>query len=322
MIASFRRLWHREAPSAAPVTIAGVRVGIVDVGANTVRLLVASAEGGSLAVVREDRVQLGLGEDIERRGEIGEKKLDEAAATAKAQVRRAWKLGANAVDVLVTSPGRQARNGDELAERVGAATGVPTRVLAAEEEAELAWRGAVNAAADLPATVAVCDVGGGSTQLAVGTGTDDPSWVRSVDIGSLRLTRRAFRNDPPDTEDVARAGRILAAEFARAAPPSPLAAIAVGGTARALRKVVGNELTEQSLLLAIGRLSKKTSKKIAKDYGVAEVRARTMTAGALVFLEVERRLAVGLKVGRGGIREGAALALLAGAEAAARSAYA
>jgi exopolyphosphatase/guanosine-5'-triphosphate,3'-diphosphate pyrophosphatase len=165
-------------------------------------------------------------------------------------------------------------------------------------------------------------VGGGSTQIAVGSATGNPSWVRSVDIGSLRLTRRAFRNDPPDAEDVARAGRILAAEFARTAPPLPLAAIAVGGTARALRKVVGNELTEESLLLAIGRLSKKGSKKIAKDYGVPEVRARTMTAGALVFLEIERRLAVGLKVGRGGIREGAALALLAEAEAAARSAYA
>jgi exopolyphosphatase / guanosine-5'-triphosphate,3'-diphosphate pyrophosphatase len=302
--------------------MAGMRVGIVDVGANTVRLLVASAEGGGLGVVREDRVQLGLGEDIEGHGEIGEKKLDDAAATAKAQVRRAWKLGASAVDVLVTSPGRQARNGDELAERVAAATGVATRVLAAEEEAQLAWRGAVNATAGLPATVAVCDVGGGSTQIAVGSGTGEPSWVRSVDIGSLRLTRRAFRNDPPNTEDVARAGSILAAEFARVAPPLPLAAIAVGGTARALRKVVGSELTEESLLLAIGRLSKKASKKIAKEYGVEEVRARTMTAGALVFLEVERRLSVGLRVGRGGIREGAALALLAEAAAAAGSAYA
>ena len=302
--------------------MAGMRVGIVDVGANTVRLLVSSAEGGGLGVVRENRVQLGLGEDIERRGEIGDKKLDDAAAAAKAQVRRAWKLGAYAVDVLVTSPGRQARNGDELAERVAAATGVPTRVLSAEEEAQLAWRGAVNATADLPATVAVCDVGGGSTQIAVGSGMDEPSWVRSVDIGSLRLTRRAFRNDPPDIEDVARAGRILAAEFARAAPPLPLAAIAVGGTARALRKVVGSELTEETLLFAIGRLSKKSSRKIAKEYGVEEVRARTMTAGALVFLELERRLSIGLKVGRGGIREGAARALLAQAAAAARSAYA
>ena len=103
---------------------------------------------------------------------------------------------------------------------------------------------------------------------------DDSIRCLAVDIGSLRLMRRAFRNDPPDPEDVARAGSILAAEFARSAPPLPLAAIAVGGTARALRKVIGNELTEESLLLAIGRLSKKASKKIAKDYGVAEVRAR------------------------------------------------
>jgi exopolyphosphatase / guanosine-5'-triphosphate,3'-diphosphate pyrophosphatase len=299
-----------------------VRVGIVDVGANTARLLVASAERGKLDVIHADRVQLGLGEEIERRGEISEKKLDEAAATAKAQVRRALKLGANAVDVLVTSPGRQARNGEELARRVAAATGVPTRVLAPEEEAELAWRGAVNAATGLPEMVAVCDVGGGSTQIAVGSATGDPSLVRSVDIGSLRLTRRAFRTDPPDTEDVARAGNILATEFASVAPPLPLAAIAVGGTARALRKVVGNELTEESLLLAIGRLSKKAHKKIAKEYGVEEVRARTMTAGALVFLEVQRRLSVTLQVGRGGIRDGAALALVAEAEAAARSAYA
>ena len=299
-----------------------MRVGIVDVGANTVRLLVASANRGSLDVVREERVQLGLGEDIEQHGQIGEEKLDAAASTAKAHVRKAWKLGADAVDVLVTSPGRQAANGAELAERLAAATAVPTRILMPDEEAELAWRGAVGAAADLPETVAVCDVGGGSTQIAIGSRNGDPSWVRSVDIGSLRLTRRAFRNDPPDTEDVVRAGRILAAEFAPVAPPLPLAAIAVGGTARALRKVVGNELTEHSLLLAIGLLSKKASKKIAKEYGVLEARARTMTAGALVFLEVERCLSVGLQVGRGGIREGAALALMAEAQAAARSVYA
>src|SRR4029453_18399090 len=145
LIASFRHLFDHDATSAAPVTIARVRVGIVDVGANTVRRVVASAERGGLAVVREDRVQLGLGEDIERRGEIGDRKLDEAAATAKAYVRRAWKLGANAVDVLVTSPGRQARNGEKLARRVAAATRAPTRVLAPEEKGEPAGGGAAHA---------------------------------------------------------------------------------------------------------------------------------------------------------------------------------
>ncbi len=68
------------------------------------------------------------------------------------------------------------------------------------------------------------------------------------------------------------------------------------------------------------RLSKKSSGKIAKEYGVDEARARTMTAGALILLEIHRRLTVPLQVGRGGVREGAALALLAQAAAAARSA--
>ena len=172
-----------------------MRVGIVDVGANTVRLLVASADQGCLVSIREDRAQLGLGEEIERAGRIGEKKLSEAAETAKAHVRRARKLSCTSIAVLVTSPGRQAANGLELVSRLAEATGVSTHVLTAQEEGELAWRGAVTAAANLPETVAVCDVGGGSAQIAVGTGTR-PSWVRSLDIGSLRLTRRAFRSDP------------------------------------------------------------------------------------------------------------------------------
>jgi exopolyphosphatase / guanosine-5'-triphosphate,3'-diphosphate pyrophosphatase len=294
-------------------------VGIVDVGANTVRLLVASTDEGSLVAIREDRAQLGLGEEIEQVGWIGEKKLFEAAETARAHVRRARKLGCASIEVLVTSPGRQAANGQELVSRLAEATGVSTRVLTAQEEGELAWRGAVTAATNLPDTVAVCDVGGGSAQIAVGSGTC-PSWVRSLDIGSLRLTRRAFRGDPPNAEDVARASNIVAAELDDLTPPLPLAAIAVGGTARALRRVVGADLDDESLLLAVRRLSKKSSAKVAKEYGLDESRARTMTAGALIFLEIYRRLKVPLQVGRGGVREGAALALLADMEAAARSA--
>jgi exopolyphosphatase/guanosine-5'-triphosphate,3'-diphosphate pyrophosphatase len=108
------------------VRIGAVRVGIVDVGANTLRLLVAAREDGRLVALREQRVQLGLGEEIERSGALGEEKLAEAAAVARAHVRRARKLGCDRIDVLVTSPGRQARNGDELASILGEATGVAT----------------------------------------------------------------------------------------------------------------------------------------------------------------------------------------------------
>jgi exopolyphosphatase/guanosine-5'-triphosphate,3'-diphosphate pyrophosphatase len=292
--------------------MSAVRVAVVDVGANTVRLLVAGRGGA----VREERAYVGLGEEVERTGRLSEKKIAAAADAAAARVRRARKLGCSWIEVLVTSPGRQSSNGEGLVDALGEATGAPVRVLSAEEEGALAWRGAVAAAGALPETVAVCDVGGGSAQLAVGTRPGAPAWVRSVDVGSLRLTRRAFENDPPDAADLARAQQVVADAFADVAPPLPLAGIAVGGTARGLRRVVGAELTQDTLLEAVRRLAKRPSRRIAKDFGVDEDRARTLTAGALIALEIQRRVGVPLQVGRGGLREGAALTLLDEAAAA------
>ncbi|HKC22561.1 MAG TPA: hypothetical protein VKB64_08630 [Gaiellaceae bacterium] len=287
-----------------------MRVGIVDVGANTVRLLVAARDGQLLVPVREDRVQLGLGEEIERNGRISSEKLADTAATAAACVRRARKLGSAAVEVLVTSPGRQAENGHDLLSRLAAATSAPTRVLSAEEEAELAWRGAVGAADDVPSSVAVCDVGGGSAQIAVGSPAKGPTWVRSIDIGSLRLTRRAFRDDPPTPGDVARATRAIAEAFDNVKPPRPRGALAVGGTARALRRVAGEPLGAHDLADAVDELSLLPSRQIAKTFKLDRQRARTITAGALILGEIQRRLTVPLEIGRGGLREGAALQLL------------
>lgn len=304
------RLRARGLTTDRSARIAGVRVGIVDVGANTVRLLVAAKDGDRLVSVREERVQLGLGEQIERAGAISEEKLEEAAITAASRVRRARKLRCAAIEVLVTSPGRQAKNGDELVRRLANETGAATRVLTADEEGELAWRGAVAAAAELPSTVAVCDVGGGSAQIAVGSLEDGPTWLRSVDIGSLRLTRRAFRNDPPTARDLERAGAAIAATFDDLTPPAPLAALAVGGTARALRRLEGDLLGPEQLANAVRELLRQPSRQVAKIYRLDRQRARTLTAGALILAEIQRRLNVPLRISRGGLREGAALMLL------------
>jgi exopolyphosphatase / guanosine-5'-triphosphate,3'-diphosphate pyrophosphatase len=299
-----------RASTDARTRIAGVRVGIVDVGANTVRLLVAARERDRLVAVREARVQLGLGDEIERTGRISKEKVDEATATAAAHVRRARKLRCAAIEVLVTSPGRQAQNGDELVARLSESTGALSRVLSAEEEGELAWHGAVAAAGELPDPVAVCDVGGGSAQIGVGTLSSGPAWVRSVDIGSLRLTRRAFHNDPPSSSDLEEATRTIDAAFGELSPPFTLAALAVGGTARALRRIAGDELDADALAHAVERLRQTDSRQIAKDFRIDRNRARTVTAGALILSEIQKRLGVPLEVGRGGIREGAALMLL------------
>jgi exopolyphosphatase / guanosine-5'-triphosphate,3'-diphosphate pyrophosphatase len=289
-----------------------VRVAIVDVGANTLRLLVATrSRDGRVDALREERRQLGLGEEIVRTGgTIGPDKLEEAAAVAGTHVRQAHKLGAEAVDLLVTSPGRQAVNGGELVRALEATTGIRARILRSEEEGALAWRGAVCQAAQLPETVAVCDVGGGSTQLVVGSLGGGPAWTRSIDLGSLRLTRRTFESDPPAEAELARARDQVAAAFAELAPPLPLAALATGGSARSLRRVVGAELRERELEAAMRKLAKRPVRQISRDFGVDRPRARTLLAGTLLLAAVQRLLGVPLAVAQGGLREGAALELL------------
>jgi exopolyphosphatase/guanosine-5'-triphosphate,3'-diphosphate pyrophosphatase len=106
-------------------------------------------------------------------------------------VKQARGHGARGVEVLVTSPGRQATNGDELVTRLERATHVPVRLLSAVDEARLGFAGGVAATRIPPGrSVAVVDVGGGSAQIAVGTRRDGPTWMRSIDIGSIRLTSR------------------------------------------------------------------------------------------------------------------------------------
>jgi exopolyphosphatase / guanosine-5'-triphosphate,3'-diphosphate pyrophosphatase len=301
---------RRRGTAEAVIRIPDVRVAVVDVGANTLRLLVADCAGdGGLVPVREERVQLGLGEEIERDGVLSRQKLRSVRETAERLLRRARKLGADQVEVLVTSPGRQSGNAQDLIAALHDAGAGDVRVLSAEEEARLAWVGAVEAASGLPEVVAVCDVGGGSTQIVVGSVSGGPSWARSFDVGSLRLTHRLLEADPPAPASVAAARVTAASELAAGAGPMPQAALATGGTARALRRVVGRTLDHQSLETAVLTLACCTRRQIVKAYGVDPPRARTLLAGSIILSEAQRRLGVPLVVARGGLREGAALTL-------------
>jgi exopolyphosphatase / guanosine-5'-triphosphate,3'-diphosphate pyrophosphatase len=168
-----------------------VKVGIIDVGSNTVRLLAAeSGRSGSVTALREERRQVGLGDVIERRGRIPDAKLSETADCARSYAKLARRIGCDRLEVVVTAPGRQSSNAAALLAALGAAVGVTPRVLSAESEGRLAYLGAISAS-DLPLSLtAVCDVGGGSTEIAFGVSADDADWVDSIDTGSLRLTSR------------------------------------------------------------------------------------------------------------------------------------
>jgi exopolyphosphatase/guanosine-5'-triphosphate,3'-diphosphate pyrophosphatase len=294
-----------------------MRVGVIDVGSNTVRLLVAAVENATIKCVHEERTALGLARDIEATGGIGEPKLRRAGELARRYAARASEAGATFVEVLVTAPGRQSENGAELVASISSATGLSVRALSAEEEGRLAFAGVVSSLPAIPGSLTVCDVGGGSTQLVFGTGPGGPVWYRSLDVGSLRLAQRFFEQDPPRGAEVTALSRYVEGVFAGLAPPLPQVAVATGGTARGLRRLVGRTLGPKQLAKAETILRKSPAADIAAKYGVPLWRAQTMLAGVVVLGEAQQRLSAPLVVARAGLREGAALQLAAAAAAAA-----
>jgi exopolyphosphatase / guanosine-5'-triphosphate,3'-diphosphate pyrophosphatase len=287
-----------------------MNVAVIDVGSHTVRLLVASREEGELRALREQKAALGLGVEIEQHGRISDTKLHETVAQVRAFARSAREAGAVRIETIVTAPGRQSENGPALVELLAEATRTPIRILSPDEEGRLAFDGAVQGAELVADTIAVIDVGGGSTEVVVGTPAGGPVWVRSVDIGALRLTGRSLAMDPPSARCLERAMREVEQELAPFTPPLPQAALAAGGTARALRKLVGSTLRPGELDAALELLSEQKSGRIAKAFGIERNRARTLPAGAVILQALQHRLGVPLEVSRTGLREGAVLAML------------
>ena len=169
-------------------------MGVIDVGSNTVRLLVTHGARPAFS----EREMLRLGADVEETGRISDLKLARAAEVVARYADDARAAKVERLEVLITSPGRQAANANDLLEGLTLAARCPVRVLSAAEEGRLAFVGAVGLATPPPRrTVAVVDVGGGSAQVVVGSRKTGPQWARSIDLGSQRLTSRLLSADPP-----------------------------------------------------------------------------------------------------------------------------
>jgi exopolyphosphatase / guanosine-5'-triphosphate,3'-diphosphate pyrophosphatase len=290
-----------------------MRVGVIDVGSNTARLLVATVRGdGTLEPLAQERTYLRLGAEIERTGTLSKKTIRGCAATCGDFAQRAQELDVDLATVIVTAPGRQSASAAALTTALAETTGLPVRVLTAEAEGRLAYDGALaRAESPLPDVVAVVDIGGGSTELVVGTRRLGTVWVRSADLGSLRLTRAHLSGDPPTARKIDAARDAVRSAFAGIDPPPADLALAVGGSARAIAKIVGRRLDAETLGEAIGLLARRPAVKAVRSLGISAERAETLLAGALVLDETCHLLGISLELGRGGLREGAALELAA-----------
>jgi len=291
---------------------ARMTVAVIDIGSNTGRLLVAR-KGSTAAVVavRNERTVLGLGHEIECTGTISAEKLEQTMACARRYATLARAHGAVRIDLIVTAPGRQSANAAELVTGLSHVTGLPARVLSAEEEGRYAFEGATAGVTGLALPVGVCDVGGGSTELVVGSPDRMPADLLSIDIGSLRLTSRFLKGDPPSRRSVERAVDEVRAHLGDLDGLRVATALATGGSARGLRKLVGRTLDDRRLDRSVRIIARQPADRLARTYGIHIERAHVLLAGALILRETQAVLGVPLVVARGGLREGLADLLLA-----------
>ncbi len=281
-------------------------VGVIDVGSNTVRLLLARG-GRPVLNLREP---LGLGECVEQLGRIPDAKLADAALIVARFVEAAWAEGATQLEVLITSPGRQAANGDQLLAAIRGASGAPARILSSEDEGRLAFAGALSVSGGTSnRPVAVVDVGGGSAQVAAGTRRTGAHWLRSIDLGSRRLTSRLLTANPPGGAAIAAARAEVEHSLVDFQPPATRAVLAVGGSARALRRIVGGRLGADEFVEATAILSVTPQRELIDRYDLNPQRAATLAGGAVILSVLQQHLGASMKVVRAGLRDGAVLQL-------------
>ena len=154
--------------------------------------------------------------------------------------------------------------------------------------------------------MAVIDVGGGSSEIVVGTMPAQVDWWASADLGSSSLTDRCLESDPPTAAELAAARAIVAQTFAGLAPPRPCPplALAVGGSATSLCRLAGDVLDGPALDRALTALVAAPAVEVAVRHDLDPQRARLLPAGLLILQAGAELLQTRLEVGRGGIREG------------------
>lgn len=262
-----------------------MRVAAIDVGTNSTRLLVAEEQPGGFRSIDRRMVITRLGQGVDRSQLLSPEALDRTLRTIAEYSATCGELGVERLRVTGTSAVRDARNRAEFFDGVRKLTGTEPVVLTGEEEARATFLGTLS---DLhePGTVVVVDIGGGSTELIVGSG--EPEKLVSLDIGCVRLFEKYLESDPPAADEVealrAEVADLLAGARDELRVPAGSRLIGVAGTVTQLATlkagspVYDPDVTHHSVL----------------SHG--DVRALARRLGSLTF--AQRKRVKGLEPGR------------------------
>lgn len=290
-----------------------MRCACIDIGSNTTRLLVAESDGrGGVRQIATARALNRLGTGRGPDGALDPARVAAAAADVAVQARSATEHGAQRIVVVATAAVRDAPDPASVAAQLGGELAVV--VLGGDQEARLAFAGATCVVTPRPeGAIAVVDVGGGSTEIVVGTCAGGPVWATSVAIGSGLLADAEFRADPPTPAQLDRVRTRAVAALAEVDLPPARAAFAVGGSATSVAQVLGGgELSRAALARALDALCAEPAAALGARHGVHPDRMRMLPAGLVILDVAAERLGVGLQMACGGLREGVILAMLDG----------
>ncbi len=285
-----------------------MRVGVVDIGTNSTRLLIADVEDGAIAELDRRSEVTRLGQGVDTAGRLAEEAMERVFATLGAY-RDALDAAGVPADMRVavlTSATRDAANGADFTRRVTQDFGLDARAITGDEEARLTFRGATHdrdPSDDTP--LLVLDIGGGSTELIVGrAGGAGPSFHVSLQAGVVRQTERHLHHDPPTPRELQELADDVRATIEAGTPAavrtSARSAVGVAGTATSLaaidqeldpydpRRVHGYVLERAEVELLLARLAQMPLAERRRVRGLHPDRAPTIVAGAAILLEVLR----------------------------------
>jgi exopolyphosphatase / guanosine-5'-triphosphate,3'-diphosphate pyrophosphatase len=286
----------------------------IDIGSNTTRVLVAEPQEGQLRKVMEQRAYTRIGKASQHDGAIDDEKVTELAEVVATQVRLAEEVGAEAIRTVATAAIREATNRDEAVAEISRIAGVPVEVLSEHDEGRLAFIGATKTLGHpVEGDIAVVDVGGGSSEVVIGSVDEGVRSVQSFKIGSGSLADDHISNDPPSPSELRAVRDRIADNFADVEFEQPDQAVAVGGSATSLRTLVGSVLEYETLERAIRVLTGDPVADVAKRFELDPRRVRILPTGVLLLEKLSELLGQPLQIGKGGLREGVILELLNGA---------
>ena len=276
-----------------------MRAATIDIGTNSVLLLVADSEGGALRPVLERATVTRLGEGVDRNRRLLDAACERTLACLSDYAGELRRLGVTSLDAVGTSAMRDAEGGQEFVARAAAILGVTPRVIDGSEEARLTFGGALSG---LPPTgaVTVFDIGGGSTEIIVGNAS--PREIReavSLNIGSVRLFERHVRSDPPSARELQSVQRDIALALADAPKPEPKATlVGVAGTVTQLAalelelttydstRVHGHTLTRNAVERLAQQLASLSLAERRALPGMEPARADVLVVGSAIALAV------------------------------------